>query len=77
MRHVHKDTKDLVSVIITLDTNISGGDTVFYDRVKKSDLVNISHVLKHLHERIIFVPLNLFQEVYLWRLHRAVISLTL
>ena len=31
LNHVHKDTKDLVSVIITLGKNISGGDTVFYD----------------------------------------------
>ena len=33
MSHVHKDTNDLVSVIMTLGTNISGGDTVFYDGV--------------------------------------------
>ena len=34
MNHVHKKTKDFVSVIITLGNNIIGGDTVFYDRVK-------------------------------------------
>ena len=50
------ETKDLVSVIKTLVTNISGGDTVFYDRVKITDLVNRDHVLKHLHGRIIFGP---------------------
>ena len=32
--HMHKDVKDLVSVIITLGKDISGGDTVFYDGVK-------------------------------------------
>ena len=34
MNNVHKDIKDLVSVIITLGKYISGGDTVFYDGVK-------------------------------------------
>ena len=34
LNHVHKDIKDLVSVIITLGKDISGGDTVFYDGVK-------------------------------------------
>ena len=38
MNHVHKDTKYLVSVIITLGKNISGGETMFYDGVKTSDL---------------------------------------
>ena len=34
LNHVHKDTKDLVSVIIKLGKNISGGDTVFNNGVK-------------------------------------------
>ena len=34
MNHVHKDTKDLISVIIKVGKDISGGDTVFYDGVK-------------------------------------------
>ena len=34
MNHVHKYTKYLLSVKITLKNNISGADTVFYDRVK-------------------------------------------
>ena len=64
-----------MSVIITLGTNISGGETVFYDGVKSSDLVNRTHVLKHLHIRMIF---GLFEkwslEGTLWRGPRAVIS---
>ena len=56
MNLLHKDSKDLVSVIITLGKNISGGDTVFYDGVKKYDLGSTSHVLKHLHGRMIFGP---------------------
>ena len=37
--HVNKYSKDLVSVIINLGTNIIRGDTVFYDKVKHTDLV--------------------------------------
>ena len=53
MNHVHKNTKYLVSVIITLGIDISGGDTVFYDGVKTSDLESRVHILKHLHGRMI------------------------
>ena len=45
MNHVHKDTKYLVSVIITVDNYTSGGDTVFYDGAKTSDLGSIAHIL--------------------------------
>ena len=56
MKHLNKYTKDLLSVIINLGTNISGGNTVFYDWVKTYDLGNIPHDLKYLHGRIIFGP---------------------
>ena len=56
LNHVHKDSKDLVSVIITLGKYIIGGDTVFYDEVKTYDLVSRAHVLKHFHRRMIFGP---------------------
>ena len=56
MNYVYKDSKDLVSVIINLGGNISGGDTLFYDGVKTSDLGSRAHFLKHLHGRIIFGP---------------------
>ena len=56
MKHVHKDNKGLLFVIITTGTNITGGDTVFYDWVKSSDLGNRDYVLKHLHGRMIFGP---------------------
>ena len=38
MNHVHKDSKYLMSVKITLGTNIIGGDTLFYGGVKRTDL---------------------------------------
>ena len=34
INHVHKDTKYMVSVIINVVKDISGGDTVFYYGVK-------------------------------------------
>ena len=65
--HMHKDVKDLVSVIITLGKDISGGDTVFYDGVKSSDFGSRAHILKHLHGRIVFGPFgNVFHEGTLW-----------
>ena len=45
LNHIHKDTKYLVSVIITLGKNITGGDTVFYDGMKPCDVGNRSHIL--------------------------------
>ena len=76
--HVHKDTKDLVSVIITLGKDISVGDIVFYDGVKTSDLGSSAHILKHLHGRMIFGPFEkVFHEGTLWSGYRAVISFIL
>ena len=43
LNHVHKDIKYLISVIITLGKDISGGDTVFYDGVKSSDFGSRAH----------------------------------
>ena len=56
MNHLHKDSKYLVSDMITLGCNISGGNTVFYDGVKTSDLGSRAHILKHLHGITIFGP---------------------
>ena len=56
MNHVHTNIKYLVSVIINVGKYIRGEDTVFYDEVKTSDLGSRTHVLKHLHGRMIFVP---------------------
>ena len=56
MNRVHKDSKDLVSVTITLGKYISVGDTVFYDGVKTYELGNRAHVLKNLHGIMIISP---------------------
>ena len=47
-------------IILNLGTNPSGGDTVFYDGVKPSDLGNRDHVLENLHRIMIFGPFELF-----------------
>ena len=62
--HVHKDSEYLGSVIITMGENISGGDTVFYDGVKTSDLGSRAHVLKHIHGRMVFGPFDVFLSRY-------------
>ena len=54
MNFVQKDTKELVYVLITVGTIISGGEAVFFDRVKTYDLGNITHSLKHSYGRMIF-----------------------
>ena len=64
----------MVSVIITVGKDISGGDTVFYDGVKTSYLGSRAHILKHLHGRMLFGPFeNAFHEITLWSGYRAVI----
>ena len=78
LNHVHKDSKYLVSVIITLGKYISRGGTAFYDGVKTSDLGSRAHILKYLYGRIIFGPFeNVFHEGTLWSGYRAVISFIL
>ena len=56
LSHVNKDSKYLVSVIITVGGNMRGGETMFYDGVKISDLGSRAHVFKHLLRRMIFGP---------------------
>ena len=56
LNHVHKDTKDLVSVIITMVKDISAGETMIYYGVKTSDLGSRAHISKILHGRMIFGP---------------------
>ena len=76
LNHVHKDSKNLVYVIITLGGDISGGDNVFYYGVKTSDLGSRAHILKYLHGRRIFGPFEkVLYEGTLSSGYRAVIFL--
>ena len=49
--HVHKYSKDILSVIIILGTDVNCGETVFYDGESMNDIGKIAHVLKHSHGR--------------------------
>ena len=72
---MHKDMKDLVSVIITLGKDIIGGETVFYDIVKSCDFGNRAYILKHSHGRMVFGPFEKkIHKGTLWSGYRAVIS---
>ena len=53
LNRLHKDSKDLLSVIITLGTNVNGGETVFYYGMTMHDTVKRAHVLKHSHGRCV------------------------
>ena len=65
----------MVSAIINVVKYISGGDIVFYDGVKTSDLGSRSHILKHVHGIMIFCPFEkAFHEGNLWSGYRAVTS---
>ena len=77
LNYAHNYSKDLFSVIIIMGGGVSGGDTVFYDGVKTSDLGSRAHVLKHLHGRMIFGPFEKIHEGTLWSGYRAVISFIL
>ena len=56
LNNVHKDSNYFVSILITVEENISGGDTVFYDGVKTFYLGSRAHVLKNSHGRMIYSP---------------------
>ena len=75
MKHVQKYNKDFFPFIIMLGTDISERRTMFYDRVKSTELVNRAHVLKYLHGRKQFGPSEKrFHKGTLWREPRAIIS---
>ena len=78
LNHVHKDSKDLLSVIIILVTDVNGGETVFYDGENMNDIGKIAHVLKHSHRRCVIGSFDKnLDEVSLWTGHRAVLSFIL
>ena len=60
INHVHKDSKYFLYVIVTLITNIIGGDALFYGGINQTDLVKRAPVLKHLHGRIIMGAFEIF-----------------
>ena len=63
LNHVHKDSKDLLWVIIILGTDVNGGETVFYDSKNMNDIGKRAHVLNHSHGKIIetFIIVSMFE----------------
>ena len=49
LNRVQRDSKDILSVIIILGTDVNGGETVFYDGDNMNGIGKRSHVLKHSH----------------------------
>ena len=47
LNNIHKDSKDLLSVIKILGTDVNGVETVFYYGDKMNDIEKIAHVLNH------------------------------
>ena len=78
LNHVHKDSKDLMSVIIILGTDIHGGETVFFDGENINDVGKRAYVLKHSHGRCVIGSFGkILHEGSLWTGHRAIISFIL
>ena len=74
LNHVHKDSKDLLSVIIMLGTDINGGETVFYDGENKNDIGKRAHVLNHSHGRCFIGCFDkTLDEGSIWTGHRAIL----
>ena len=74
LNHVHKDSKDLLLVIITLGTDVNGGETVFNDGENMNDIGKRAHVLKHSHGRCVIGSFDkIIHEGSIWTVHRAVL----
>ena len=74
LNHVHKDSKDILSVIIILGTNVNGVETVFYDGENMDDIGKRAHVLKHSNGRCVIGSFDkILREGSIWTGHRAVL----
>ena len=74
LNNLHRDSKDILSVIIILRPDVTGGEKVFYDGDNMNDIGKRAHVLKHSHGRCVIgaFDTNLY-EGYIWTGHRAVL----
>ena len=51
LNHVHRDSNDLLSVIIIWGTDVNGDEKNIYDGFNMNDIGKIAHALKHSHRR--------------------------
>ena len=78
LNHVHKDSNDLLSVIIILGTNVHGGEIVFNDGDNMNNIGKMAHVLKHPHGRCVVGPFDKnLHGGSIWTGHRDFISFIL
>ena len=78
LTHVHRDSNDILSVIIILGTDVHSGETVFYDGDNINDIGKGSHVLKHSHGRCVIGAFNkILHRVSICTGRRAIISFIL
>ena len=78
INHLHKDSKDLLSMIIILGADVNGDETVFYDGENMNDIGKRAHVLKNSHGRfVIGYSDKILHEGSIWTGHRAVLSFIL
>ena len=72
LNHVHRNSKDLLSVIIILGTDVNVGETVFNDRDNMNDIGKRAHVLNHSHRRCIIGAFDkILHEGSIWTSHRS------
>ena len=78
INHLHRDSNNLMSVIIILITDVNGGKTVFCDGDKMNDIRKRAHVLKNSHVRFVVGAIDkILHEVSIWTGHRAVLYVIL
>ena len=53
LNHIHRDSKDLLSVIIILVTDVNGGETVFNDGENMNDIGKRAHLMNHSHVKCV------------------------
>ena len=72
--HLHKESNDILSLIIILGTDAHGGETFFYERDKMNDIGKIAYVLKHSHRRcVVGAFYKVLHEGSIWTGNRAVL----
>ena len=77
INHAHKDSHNLLSVIIILGTNVHGGEIVFNDGDNMNNIGKIEHVLKHPHGRCVVGPFDkILHEDFIFTVHRDVLYLS-
>ena len=74
LNRFHKESNNILSVIIILGTNFHGGETYFYDGVYINGIRKRAHFLNHSHELCVVGAFEtISNEGSIWTGHRAVI----